>query len=345
MSFSKQTNLPGKLIFLFGGVFIVLFLSGWVNVADNVSAEQPNTVAVDALTGEVNRLLPPAAPPSGEGDEEEDGAEESPPEPVNVIKNGDFEKPWQPLNGVAPDWSPYSNGQAFFGWYDEQWVEAVRNGKHAQLLEIDEVEGNILDRVVAIYQTVEVAPNSEYELTIHAIMRSDAAEVNRNQFEFEMNWGVDKYGEGNYNNVDEWVYMPLTEQLRIGSNGEFPDDKPLFYERITDTITTGPDTNRITLFIRGLKKCPTGTEVNFNIDDVTLAGPPPGAPPADETSDEETMEEEPMEPAADSESDLPKTGATFSSNVSVGAFALGSFVLVILGTTATFRLLDHKKKP
>ena len=301
-------NLFGKVLFWMVSLFAVVALSGWVNITD---ATLPT---------------PSFAPPSGEGD--------APVEPIDVITNGDFEKPWQQLNGVAPDWSPFTNGEAVIGWYDEQWPEAVRSGEHAQLMEINQVSGDILDRIIAIYQTVDVAPNSDYELTIHAILRTDAPEPLRNKFEYEMNWGVDPFGEGDYKNVEEWVYMDLTEQLRIGSNGEFPDDKPLVYERITGTIRTG-DTNKITLFIRGWKKFPTGTEVDFNVDDVSLIGPAPGSQPAPEPTP--ALEA----PAAD----MPQTGAALSLNGStVGKFALGAMVLVILGTAAAVGVLFQQKR-
>ncbi len=314
----KYRNLLAKLIILSGAIFTTLLLSGWV---------YPGRVMPDT---------PPLAPPSGEGDEPAEGVSL---EPVDVIKNGGFEMGWQPLNGVPEFWSPYTNGEAVIGWYDEQWPEAVRNGNHAQLMEIDTVNGDILDRVIAVYQTVDVAPNSEYTLTIHAIMRTDAPESLRNKNEYEMNWGIDPFGEGNYDNVSEWVYMPLTEQLRIGSNGEFPDDKPLFYEVITGTIRTG-DTEKITLFIRGLKKFPTGTEVNFDIDDVSLIGPSPGMVPMAEA--EETAPTAP----ADSENDLPQTGATLylDDGSVVGKFALGAMVLLILGTAAAASLLFQQNK-
>ncbi|MFN8459789.1 MAG: hypothetical protein U0401_34930 [Anaerolineae bacterium] len=38
------------------------------------------------------------------------------------------------------------------------------------------------------------------------------------------------------------------------------------------------NSRQLTLFIRGVKREPTGTEVNFNIDDVTLLGPYPLPP-------------------------------------------------------------------
>lgn len=178
-----------------------------------------------------------------------------PPVPVqaNIIRNGDFELPF-PKDGVAPEWTAFDNGRAHFGWYEELWPEAVHRGRRAQLMEIFEMEANVLERVMAIQQTVTVLPNSTYSLTMYTIMRSSADAYVRDRFEVEMHWGVDPLGEGNYENVTEWVPMYLDEQVRLGSTAPYPDDIPLVYERITGTIRSGADTRAITLFIRGMKK-------------------------------------------------------------------------------------------
>lgn len=258
---------------------------------------------------------------------------------VDVITNGDFEKPFEPdSDGVAPDWEPFSNGRAHSVWYEELWPEAVRSGERAQLMEIFQVEANILDRVIAIHQTVDVRPDSTYDLTIHAIMRSQVPIGDRNNNEFEMHWGVDFSGAGDYDNVEEWVLMPLEEQFRLGSTGEFPEDVPLFYEMITGTVSTG-DSSKITLFIRGLKKFPTGAEVNFDVDDVSLVGPPPG-PVVIVTPEADTPAEE--ESAAPAE--VPDTGVILPGDTPEGALILGGLVLVALGASATASLLQNRKK-
>jgi hypothetical protein len=181
-----------------------------------------------------------------------------------------------------------------------------------------------------VYQTVDVNPGSQYDLTVWAIMRTQAPEIDRNKNEVEMHWGVDYTGEGNYDNVTEWNFMPLTEQYRLGSSGEYPEDVPLFYEMITGTVQTG-ESNQITLFIRGLKKFPTGTEVNFDVDDVTLFGaagaPVPTATPT-------------LEPGSTPE--MPTSGAINTGNTSVGAALLGGLVLIVLGSTAAFSLFRKK---
>ena len=272
---------------------------------------------IAGVDGQTAQKLPPNQGP-GDGDEL-----------VDVIVNGDFEKPWEPLNGVAPDWEPFSNGQAAFGWYDEQWLEAVRTGEHAQLMEIFMVEASVQSRVIAIQQTVDVAPESTYDLEFYAIMRTQAPPSDRNRDEFEMHWGIDPLGEGDYENVETWNLIPLEEQFRLGSAGEYPDDLPLFYEVVTGTVETA-DSNRITLFIRGLKKFSTGTEVNFDVDDVSLIGPPPDT--------------EPPAPDIVSDSSMPDTGAALPKNVSGGALALSGLVLVVLGTTAAAVLLRNRKE-
>lgn len=250
---------------------------------------------------------------------------------VNVIRNGSFEERRDPSNGVAAEWETYSNGEAEFGWYDEQWPEAVRMGEYSQLMEIDDVYTDATDRTMAIYQTMDVAINADYELTLYAIMRTDASLGDRNNSEYEMQWGVDPFGEGNIGNVQQWVAMPLTEQLRIGSNGEFPDNNPLVYEVVTGTIRTGPDNSRISLFIRGIKKFPTGTEVNFNVDDVSLVGPAPGS----------GISNIPQAAPPDENSPLPVTGLTSQTKTSIPTLLFGGLVVLILGGVATNKLLKQ----
>jgi hypothetical protein len=209
---------------------------------------------------------------------------------------------------------------------------------------------------MAIYQTVEVIPNSNYNLTIHAMMRSDAPIEDRNQGEYAMDWGLDYSGQGKYYKVQQWVNMPMEEQFRRGPYGPQHDSKPLFFERFTSTVHTG-GSNRLTLFIRAVKIEPTGTEVNYNVDDVSLIGPYPLAPPPQpETSagssdaipaaasaeDITSPGEEEAAPPA-SENNLPDAGAILPRNISGGALTLGGLILIVLGAMATSSLLKSRK--
>ena len=204
----------------------------------------------------------------------------------NVIVNGDFEI-FPGTADVATYWQIFNNGSGHFLYYDEMWDEAVHSGQHSQLMEIWLVEGSQPDWAMAIHQTVDVAPNAYYLLTIHALMRSEAPQADRNQGEYAMDWGIDYQGRGDYYNVQTWHSMSMTEQVRRGSAAlDLADARHLFFEQITATVFT-TNTGRLTLFIRGLKLEPTGTEVNFNVDDVSLVGPyyppPPPSPTAGPT--------------------------------------------------------------
>ncbi len=257
-----------------------------------------------------------------------------------TIVNGSFEERDPSDAAIARYWKRYSNGQAWAAWYDETWREAVRTGEHAQLMEIYQVEPNILDRVIAIYQTVNVAPNSNYALTINAILRSQTQINDRNKHEVEMHWGVDFTGEGNYDNVETWNLMPLTEQFRLGSTGTYPEDVPLFYQTITGTIQTG-NANRITLFIRGLKKFPTGSEVNFDVDDVSLVGSTTGAPtqPLVPTTGQVSN---PAVSTDQTSSNLPTSGVILPRNISGGVLITGGLVLIALGLSAAYGVMNRK---
>lgn len=273
----------------------------------------------------------------------------------NVIENGDFEL--NPRADVAANWQPFHNGQAHFSWYDEMWEEAVHSGKHSQLMEIFLVEGYVPGRVMAIYQTVNVAPNANYLLTIHALMRSDAPEPDRNQGEYAMDWGIDYTGGGDYYNVQAWVPMSLTEQVRRGSAALDPAEaRHLFFERITGTVFT-TNTSRITLFIRGVKIEPTGTEVNFNVDDVSLIGPyyppPPPTPtvgptvvvtPALVPATPAAMVPATPPPPTPATSDLPDAGAILPARPSLGALLIGGSLLIVLGGVAAASLLYPRRK-
>ncbi len=311
------------------GISLLLVLSALLNVGFSTRPTHQQNQAVDLSLPETSDSQQHKAFFLGagdDGDEEESDSNEDTTEPVDVIRNGGFEeRDSDPMNGAALEWTAYGNGQAHIGWYDETWPEAVKSGEHAQLMEIFQVEGNILDRVVAVHQTVNVVPNSAYDLTIHAIMRSDAPEPLRNQDEYEMNWGIDPSGQGNYDNVETWNHMPLTEQLRVGSHGDIPDNQPLFYEVITGTVNTGSSSS-LTLFIRGVKKFPNGTEVNFDIDDVSLVGPKGPV----------------VIIRPESDNNLPNTGVNLPPNLSIGALVLGGLVIVLLGGAATANLLLHR---
>ncbi len=204
-----------------------------------------------------------------------------PAEQENVIINGDFEDWWRGnIDGVAPHWDAYSNGVGHTALYKEEWEEAVFRGLQSQLMEIGLFSPGERDAVIAIHQTFEVVPNSTYDLSFFAQMRSDAPFELFNTDEYALDWGVDYTGQGNYDAVVDWFPANLTEQPRLGSNNPIPgtfanyEESKLDFERVTGLVTTG-SRQFISLFIRGVKRNATGIEVNFNVDDVVLFGPSP----------------------------------------------------------------------
>lgn len=315
--------------------------------------------AGDPGTSNNAESLPLAAPPPG-SDEPATPASQPSYKLTNVIKNGDFEH--NPTSSVATYWEPFHNGGAVVGWYAERWPEAIHSGKHAQLMEIHQVDTYLPDRFIAIHQTVDVVPNANYNLTIHALMRSEAPPELRNQGEYAMQWGIDYQGRGKHYNVQTWYTMPLTEQLRIGSNGPPADAQHLFYQRVTHTIFT-TDTKKLTLFIRGVKIVPTGTELDLNVDDVSLVGPyfPPPVVPAEQITPTATITTPTVTPTAtlvpeatatpqpatatptSEGGSLPDAGAILPKNISTGALILGGLVLVALGAKAAHGLLKDPK--
>jgi hypothetical protein len=334
---SESWRITGEEIFASNADQVQSFDSAiWVNPFElNVTLSELPGAPTNSLAGGVTAVVVPA--PGGEPPPIRPGQPTAVAQQagVNVIRNGDFEQlPW-PEDGIAPEWEGYNNGQAHFGWYEELWPEAVFEGFRAQLMEIFEHDDTVQNRVIAVYQTVDVAQDSEYHLSMQTILRSSAPPEARNSYEAEMHWGIDPSGTGDYENVETWIPMELTEQYRLGSNGEFPDDVPLFYELITGTVQTG-DSSQITLFIRGLKKFPTNVEVNMDIDNVELIGPDPGTaqvvsvPEADQ-------------PTAEEDKDLPTTGAILSRPGSVGILVFGSLVVIIAGTAAVLGLLGHRR--
>lgn len=343
---TKPSLKRKRLVSTFILTFLILstfVLSGFTIVGYDGQVEQdlpPNQGPVAGQSRNLSGSLSPILPAHSQNIQSSvpnQGSEE-PESPVsggslrlsNVIRNGGFEK--NPTSSVATYWEPFNNGGAQFGWYAERWEEAVHSGKSSQLMEIFYVDGFVRNRFLGIQQTVDVIPNANYNLTIHAIMRSDAPEVLRNQGEYALEWGIDFGGREKHYRVAEWHTMPLTEQLRKGSNGPMDDNQHLFFQRVVTTVHTA-NTDKLSLFIRGVKIEPTGTEVNFNIDDVSLVGPYP-AGPAEKSG--------PPAQLANS-NNLPDAGAILPQNISMGALALSGLVLIILAAGAANSLLLKQK--
>lgn len=342
----SQANRLAVTLMLTLFIFSAFFISGFTVSTLKVEADQnlpanhqpdfdnlreaPPLINPNLVEAPEPRYAPPADG-GGAVQAAAGSAQQAPGDLVDVIKNGGFES-WGD-GGIALEWEGYRNGQAWASWYQESWPEAVFRGEFAQLMEIFQVEPNIQDRVVAIYQTVPVMPNATYVLTFYALMRSQAQAADRNIFEHEMAWGVDFAGGGEYQAVETWNTLSLNEQFRLGSTGQYPEDIPLQYQLITGTIQTG-DSNQITLYIRGLKKFSTGTEVNFDVDEVALVGPAPGI----------IVKPTVISPQPTPGVSLPVSGATVTGNISLGVLILGGLVLGALGFGAVTGLRQKRRE-
>ncbi|MEJ2558782.1 MAG: hypothetical protein P8186_21720 [Anaerolineae bacterium] len=96
------------------------------------------------------------------------------------------------------------------------------------------------NRYVGIYQMVSVVPNADYALTLHGLVRSDEGSVEASNYGYRMQYGIDYTGGTNWKT----------------------------------------ETDKLTLFIRGLKKWADENEGNYDIDGVSLVGPyHPGVQP------------------------------------------------------------------
>ncbi len=192
---------------------------------------------------------------------------------TNLITNGGFEDGFVEGVGVAVDWGNFASGDVFAGWYDDTWSKVVYEGKHAQLLELRAATQP--NRYVGIYQTVSVVPNADYALTLHGLVRSDEGSVEASNYGYRMQYGIDYTGGTNWESTNiQWIELPWDEQPREDLTGQN------VYHIDTYTATIKTETDKLTLFIRGLKKWSDENEGNYDVDGVSLVGPyHPGVQP------------------------------------------------------------------
>ncbi|MDM8527417.1 hypothetical protein QUF58_04325 [Anaerolineales bacterium HSG24] len=217
----------------------------------------------------------------------------------NVVRNGDFESLlWTKRESVAPYWETYNNGQAEFTWLREEWDEAIHAGKQSQMLGIRLVPSDMTTRTIGIHQTIEVLPNSTYNLSFYTLMRSDLPREEFNKGRYNLYWGIDYSGQKQATSVKAWYRVPLNEQPRIGSNRHGTGtyyQRRLQFQKVQGSISSG-NSDKLTLFILGTKNDVSGPEINFNIDDVELFGPnpnyvpPPPPPPDADDSDQQLVD-------------------------------------------------------
>ena len=235
-----------------------------------VIAEEPTEEPTTEVTTEPTPTepTPTAAPPTPAGSPTTGAAdmtisvgvvEGGPPE--NQLKNGDFEEGFDE-QGLALDWTSFSNGSAIVSYSKEITGPHVASGSSAQRISI--AEATQPDRYAGIYQQMEVAPNQPYTLTLHGQIRTGPGDTQASSYGYRVQYALDFNGGDNWRNVpaEGWVELPWDEQP-LGS----PNVKFLPY---TTVIT--PTYEELTLFVRAWNKWADPGLAEYTLDDLSLVG-------------------------------------------------------------------------
>jgi hypothetical protein len=182
----------------------------------------------------------------------------------SVLTNGSFEDGFDE-EGVALGWTALSTSKAgaVYAWQDETDDENVSHGEHAQLMRI--MGPGKPDQFVGIYQTFEVVPGETYTLTMHGLIRSSLANDRYDPLAFRYHWAADDGGR------TDWTAVEWEDWTELGWNDVKLDAKNPTMNAYVAHIT--PQTDRVTLFIRGWSKWPLfQSEVKFYVDGVFVRG-------------------------------------------------------------------------
>ena len=194
------------------------------------------------------------------------------------LSNGSFEEGFDG-NGVGSNWVGFNNGgSAFYHFQDDVSPAFNYDGKHSQLIEVSTMNYFVTEpeRYAGIYETVSVVAGTPYTLTMHGMLRVLPDDPDMNNWAYIVQWGIDPNGGTDWSNV-AWKDVPWQNTYDWLKPGPIADYA---------TTLTAPS-NKITLFIRALKKFPTRYRDLFvNLDAVSLFGQLPGnasAPQVDVT--------------------------------------------------------------
>lgn len=182
-----------------------------------------------------------------------------------LVYNGSFEHGFNVTGtgNVGKGWGAFTNGGAAgFGFYDEQWLPAVSDGVHSQLIEMNAKDYNPgdNDRYAGLYQRITgLQPGVTYQLSVDGLLRGVGEYPDPQRFEAQ--WG---YLEGNdidWNHVQNWTSMDL--------GTIYPRNEPGPMSTYTAQFT--PQTNSVVIFLRGWKKWGVnGVDMDLNLDSISL---------------------------------------------------------------------------
>lgn len=189
---------------------------------------------------------------------------------MNALANGGFEHGFQSIQGcgdVGAQWGCFTNGGAAnFGFYDDQWDAVVAAGEHSQLIEINtkDMPAGDNDRYAGIYQTARVVPGAKYKLSLRGMIRTSNKEGDPWRYSVQVGWLPG--ARGDWREVENWT--------DVGWNTYYGLDEPSAFNGFETTFI--PDAEAITVFIRVWKKWGVAyEELNVNLDEIALVGPPP----------------------------------------------------------------------
>ena len=257
----------------------------------------------------------------------------APPQATNLIVNGDFEEGF--VEGIGVGWGRFATASVQAGWQADTWDAVVFDGAHAQLLVLKDATET--DRYVGIFQSVTVAPDTDYALTLRGLIRSDEGSVEVSNYSYRLQYGIDYAGGGDWQSPDiQWVELPWDEQPRTVP-------PPGGYRLDTYTTTIRAQGPRLTLFIRAWKKWIGAAEGNYDLDSVSLAlasASPVAATPSPQpvvTSMPDAAGTAPTPPPQ-----MPQTGGSIPL-VGNNALAAASVALVVLLVAGVFWNISRRR--
>lgn len=183
------------------------------------------------------------------------------------LSNGSFEEGFGG-NGVALGWTGFNNGgSAEYIYRDDMGPRFAADGKHSQFLRISTLPYSVTeaDRSSGIYQTVAVVAGQSYTFSLRGMLRTQNNDPDLGNWPYALQWGMDPNGGTDWGRVT-WYDIPLPAVFREDDTGVMA----------AYSTTINAPTNKITLFIRLLKKWPTYYRVAFaNVDAISLVGAQP----------------------------------------------------------------------
>ncbi|MBI4785596.1 MAG: Ig-like domain-containing protein [Chloroflexi bacterium] len=187
----------------------------------------------------------------------------------NRLSNGSFEEGFGE-NGVALGWIGFNNGgSADYIYRDDMGPRFAVDGKHSQFLRISTMPYFVTEatRYSGIYQTVAVTPGASYTLAMSGMLRVLPDDLDKNNYSYVVQWAADPNGGTDWGAVT-WRDVPW--------GTTYNEDDAGVMSKFTTTVVASSD--KLTVFIRALKKWPTRYRTLFvNLDAVSLVGSAPAS--------------------------------------------------------------------